>query len=369
MQTLIKWPGGKTQELEIIKKHIPQTFGRYVEPFFGGGALFFDMCPDTAIINDISENLMSFYSFIGRRDKRFAACITAVLDEWKRLNAYASETAPQMFDFYALIKSGAVDKEQIREYCEAEAQKCAEHLFKTSRLIFDGKLFQSETARMLADKMTRTARNEQKNGELKAGDLEQNIATGFTAGYYMYMRTLFNRIEKGDYLFVSEQFKCALFFFVREFCYGSMFRYNSKGEFNIPYGGIAYNSKDFGKKVNALLADETERLLENADIRSEDFEKIFSLTNEDDFIFLDPPYDTDFSDYEYNKFGKTEHLRLAECIYASKAKVLLIIKYTPFIHELYDGRGFNISYFDNHYAYCVRNRNDRSAEHMIITNY
>ena len=50
MQTLIKWPGGKTQEFPYIKDLIP-TFDRYIEPFFGGGAIFFQLKPQKAIIN------------------------------------------------------------------------------------------------------------------------------------------------------------------------------------------------------------------------------------------------------------------------------------------------------------------------------
>ena len=40
MNPLIKWPGGKSSEIKQIKHLIPE-FNRYVEPFFGGGALYF----------------------------------------------------------------------------------------------------------------------------------------------------------------------------------------------------------------------------------------------------------------------------------------------------------------------------------------
>jgi DNA adenine methylase len=93
------------------------------------------------------------------------------------------------------------------------------------------------------------------------------------------------------------------------------------------------------------------------------------MCEEGDFIFLDPPYDTEFSEYETKAFGKEEHKRLAECIYKTKAKLLLIIKNTPFIASLYEDKGLNIFAFDNKYAYCVKGRNDRNAEHLIITNY
>jgi DNA adenine methylase len=44
MQTLIKWPGGKTKEYKYIKDLIP-NFDRYIEPFFGGGGIFFQLQP------------------------------------------------------------------------------------------------------------------------------------------------------------------------------------------------------------------------------------------------------------------------------------------------------------------------------------
>lgn len=61
MKPLIKYRGGKTKEIPNIMWHIPRFSGRYVEPFFGGGALFFYLEPRRAIINDINSKLMNFY--------------------------------------------------------------------------------------------------------------------------------------------------------------------------------------------------------------------------------------------------------------------------------------------------------------------
>lgn len=63
MKPLIKWSGGKGDELCEIKKHIPE-FTTYVEPFVGGGALFFDLEPQKAVINDVHKDLINFYSEI-----------------------------------------------------------------------------------------------------------------------------------------------------------------------------------------------------------------------------------------------------------------------------------------------------------------
>lgn len=54
MKPIIKWPGGKSREIDKIESLIPD-YKRYVEPFFGGGALFFHLEPKSAAINDISD--------------------------------------------------------------------------------------------------------------------------------------------------------------------------------------------------------------------------------------------------------------------------------------------------------------------------
>ncbi|MEG1119048.1 MAG: Dam family site-specific DNA-(adenine-N6)-methyltransferase [Bacteroidales bacterium] len=62
MKPLIKYRGGKSKEIPHIMEHIPQYNGRYIEPFFGGGALYFHLEPKKAIINDINSKLIAFYN-------------------------------------------------------------------------------------------------------------------------------------------------------------------------------------------------------------------------------------------------------------------------------------------------------------------
>ena len=61
MKPLVKYRGGKSKEIPQIIKHIPQFDGHYIEPFFGGGALYFHLEPKKAIINDINSKLIAFY--------------------------------------------------------------------------------------------------------------------------------------------------------------------------------------------------------------------------------------------------------------------------------------------------------------------
>ena len=58
---ILKWAGGKTQMLGELMPRVPKTYGRYIEPFFGGGALFFSLKPDNAIIADSNPELINMY--------------------------------------------------------------------------------------------------------------------------------------------------------------------------------------------------------------------------------------------------------------------------------------------------------------------
>lgn len=51
----VKWVGGKKQLLERLEERMPETYGRYYEPFIGGGALLLDIQPKNAVINDVNE--------------------------------------------------------------------------------------------------------------------------------------------------------------------------------------------------------------------------------------------------------------------------------------------------------------------------
>lgn len=58
---LLKWAGGKTQLLNDLLPKVPTSYGRYIEPFFGGGALFFTLNPSDAIIADSNPELINVY--------------------------------------------------------------------------------------------------------------------------------------------------------------------------------------------------------------------------------------------------------------------------------------------------------------------
>ena len=58
---ILKWAGGKTQMLHDLLPKVPASYGRYIEPFFGGGALFFALQPEDAVIADSNPELINVY--------------------------------------------------------------------------------------------------------------------------------------------------------------------------------------------------------------------------------------------------------------------------------------------------------------------
>lgn len=61
---ILKWAGGKQQLLAILLPKTPKNFNKYIEPFFGGGALFFALQPDNAIISESNSELINLYRII-----------------------------------------------------------------------------------------------------------------------------------------------------------------------------------------------------------------------------------------------------------------------------------------------------------------
>lgn len=369
MNSLIKWPGGKSGEIDKIIPHIPK-YKRYVEPFFGGGALFFHLNPQLAVINDISSSLMEYYRLIKAQDKQLQELLLCYNNSFSNLYSICSESYFDLLKMYTDLKNG--DKSVI----DIEKQLC---LFTDSisdkinsgfseKLLLNEKTFTNNLIRMMLDKMQRTVKNEKK-APFSDEDLKCNLLTGFMSGYYMYFRSVFNDIQLKRIEMPSKQYRAANFCFIREYCYGSMFRYNSNGEFNIPYGGMSYNTKNFRAKIDSMFSKDIKDIFSRTDIHCSDFEEFFSNTSltSDDFIFLDPPYDTDFSDYEGKDFTQADQERLAEVLRKTPAQFVLVIKNTDFIYSLYSD-DFTILSFDNQYTYNVRSRNERNVEHLIITN-
>lgn len=85
MKPIIKYRGGKSKEIPQILPYVPEFTGRYIEPFFGGGALFFYFEPSKAIINDINKNLIDFYIDIQNSYEKVKKELSAIEILYKKI--------------------------------------------------------------------------------------------------------------------------------------------------------------------------------------------------------------------------------------------------------------------------------------------
>lgn len=283
MKPMIKYRGGKSKEIPYILPHAPHFTGRYIEPFFGGGALFFYLEPQRAIINDINTKLMEFYR--------------GVRDNYSNLR---------------------------RELDEIES------LYTNNRNEFDA-----------LKALHPNERVKDKNEEL-----------------YYRLRAMYNGATNKSYS------DALLYYYINKAAYSGMIRYNTKGEFNVPYGRYAHlNTK------SVTLSHS--KLLQHAEIFNTDYSDVFNMCKNDDFVFLDPPYDCTFSDYgneEYKDgFNEESHRRLANDFTNLPCKALMVIGCTPLTEELY--RGYIVDEYEKKYAVNIRNRFKAAAKHIVVANY
>ena len=89
---VIKWAGGKRQLLPLLKKRMPRSYRRYYEPFLGGGALFFNLKPKDAIINDSNKQLINMYKYIKLCPGEIAKNLSKYQTMYNNLQTHSEQT-------------------------------------------------------------------------------------------------------------------------------------------------------------------------------------------------------------------------------------------------------------------------------------
>ncbi|MBB1573803.1 MAG: DNA adenine methylase, partial [Bacteroidia bacterium] len=106
----------------------------------------------------------------------------------------------------------------------------------------------------------------------------------------------------------AEYSPALLYYFINKTAYSGMIRHNARGEYNVLYGRYRHFWSD-----GVTLAHS--QLLQRAHVLQGDYRQVFDLLETEDFVFLDPPYDCQFTDYgntEYRDgFGEDKQMRLA----------------------------------------------------------
>jgi DNA adenine methylase len=295
----LKWAGGKTQLIPnidgLIEKYILSgEIENYIEPFIGGGAIFFHLSSKynlkNSIIADVNKDLILAY---------------------KTIKIYSSK----------LI----------------EAMSQLENDFLSLDI--------SEREKM----------------------------------YYKIRETYNKNLINFNYLSKSEKWieRSSYLIFLNRTCFNGLFRVNSKGEFNVP----------FGRYKNPTICNEENLrnislLLKNTTIINSDFESLEKFVNEKSFVYFDPPYrpiskTASFNAYAKSGFNDSDQLRLASFFKKldnKNAKLMLsnsdpknVDENDVFFDEAFEG--FNINrIFAKRNINSNANKRGKISE-LLITNF
>ncbi|MEM8987292.1 MAG: Dam family site-specific DNA-(adenine-N6)-methyltransferase [Pseudomonadota bacterium] len=77
LEPFLKWAGGKRWLTNTLTPYLKEDLGRYIEPFLGGGAMFFSLNPKCAILSDVNRDLINVYRQIRRRPSNFEEALYA----------------------------------------------------------------------------------------------------------------------------------------------------------------------------------------------------------------------------------------------------------------------------------------------------
>lgn len=264
----LKWAGGKGQLLGQLSKRVPQSYNRYLEPFLGGGALYFSLQPKTAYLSDLNKELVNCFEVVRSE-------LPALIEELKRYR-YDREM------YYAVR---ALDREP--GYQERSAVE------RAARLIFLNKT-----------------------------------------------------------------------------CFNGLYRVNSKGHFNVPFG--AYKDPTILDVTNLTACSAA---LQSAIITSGTFEDVVDVAQAGDFVYFDPPYapvteTSDFTQYVSGGFDESsQELLLLVCLklHQKGVKWMVSNSNSAIIQELY--RGFKVETVEA--SRSINSRADKRGPilELVIRNY
>ncbi len=186
--------------------------------------------------------------------------------------------------------------------------------------------------------------------------------------YYYKIRDLDKDSKKFNKLIDYK--RAARTIYLNKACFNGLYRVNSKNEFNVPFGKKTKINTYDGVNLGIIY---TYLNLNEIDILSVDFEEAVKDAKKGDFIYFDPPYDSDtntFNSYTENGFDKDEQRRLAEVFKKLDKKgcfVMLSNYNTPLIQDLYKDYNFNYIKVKRNIGAKAKDRFE--IEEVIITNY
>ncbi len=175
-------------------------------------------------------------------------------------------------------------------------------------------------------------------------------------------KTAFNRL--------SDYTRAARTIYLNKACFNGLYRVNSKNEFNVPFGKKTHVNTYEGSN---LITVSNYLTMNDVKILSVDFEEAVKDAKKGDFVYFDPPYDSDtksFTSYTETGFDKSEQTRLARVFKELDKKgvyVMLSNHSTVLVNELY--KGYHIYTIEAKRNINSNGKKRGKVEELIITNY
>jgi DNA adenine methylase len=296
----LKWAGGKSQLLDQLEVYYPNELRtgkieRYVEPFIGGGAVFFEMIQKYPIhfsyISDINKDLILTYQVI----QQSPAILLEFLEQYQR-QYYDTVEAKRQLLFLSVRKQ-----------------------FNDQRLEID---YQSFSKHWIS--------------------------------------------------------RAAQFIFLNKTCFNGLFRLNSCGEFNVPFGH--YKNPNVLDSMNILAVS---KVLQQTKIQISNYKNCYEHVDEKTFVYFDPPYrpvskTASFTSYTGVEFTDKEQIELANFfrkLDCEKQAKLMLSNSDPknensqddFFEKIYSGYHLH-RVRANRMINCHAHKRGHISE-LVITNY
>lgn len=176
--------------------------------------------------------------------------------------------------------------------------------------------------------------------------------------------------NKRTFCRLSDYTRAARTIYLNKACFNGLYRVNSKNEFNVPFGKkLRVNTYDGSN----LITVSNYLTMNDIKILCTDFEEAVSEAREGDFVYFDPPYDSDtgtFNSYTGDGFGKDDQRRLADVFKRLDARgvyVMLSNHNTVLINELY--KDYHIHHIEAKRNINANGKKRGKVEEVIITNY
>lgn len=183
---------------------------------------------------------------------------------------------------------------------------------------------------------------------------------------FLQLRQKFNDLKDSDIN------KATLLIFLNKTCFNGMYRENSKGHFNVPFGNHTHPTICDVKNLHAVS-----KKLQNAEISTGGYHEILKSAGKDDFVYLDPPYyplnpTSNFTSYHSEGFNHRDQLKLSEIFKELKergSKVMVSNSTHEEVYKMYEPHAHIIQTIDAARAINSKGSDRGKIKELVILSY